>query len=92
MIIQTACLPSYSDLRLLRPVNKETMNKIRKTKNKTLAIPAAALTIPPNPKIAATMATTRNTMAQYSIRDLLLQNVRYRAESEIPNRDMPSPC
>jgi hypothetical protein len=36
-------------------------------KNKIFAMPAAALTKPPNPKIAATIATIRKTNAQYNM-------------------------
>jgi hypothetical protein len=36
-------------------------------KNKIFAIPADAPAIPPNPKAAATRATTKNTKAQYSM-------------------------
>ena len=34
-----------------------------KTKNKIFAMPAAPLAMPPNPKMAAMIATTKNTMA-----------------------------
>jgi hypothetical protein len=43
------------------------MNRIKKMKNKILAIPAAALTKPPKPKIAATIATTKKINAQCNI-------------------------
>jgi len=36
-------------------------------KNKTLAIPAAPAAIPPNPKIAAIIATTKNITVQRNI-------------------------
>ena len=36
-------------------------------KNNTLAIPAAPAAIPPNPKIAAIMATTKNITVQRNI-------------------------
>jgi len=48
-------------------VKRETINKIKKMKNNIFAIPAAALTKPPNPKIAATIATIKNISAQYNI-------------------------
>src|ERR1700676_523109 len=47
-----------------KPPIKDTRNKMRNTKNRILAIPAAATAIPPNPKTAATIAITRN-MAEY---------------------------
>jgi hypothetical protein len=43
------------------------INKIKKIKNRIFAMPAAALTNPPNPKIAATIATTRKIRAQCSM-------------------------
>jgi hypothetical protein len=42
-------------------------NRIRNTTNKIFAIPADAAAIPPNPKIAAIIAITRNTHAYQSI-------------------------
>jgi hypothetical protein len=50
-------------LRAMPPINEIT-NKTKKTKNKTLAMPAAAISTPVNPKIAATKAITRNTIDQ----------------------------
>ena len=50
--------------RLNRPLISETTNSIRKIKNSTCAIDAAPLAIPPNPKIAAIIAMTKNTAAQ----------------------------
>jgi hypothetical protein len=52
----------------VRPLIKETRNKMRNTKNSILAIPAAATAIPPNPKTAATIAMIRNIADQRSIR------------------------
>jgi hypothetical protein len=49
------------------PVMRDITNNIRNRKNKTLAIPAAPAAIPPNPKIAATIATTRKIIVQRSI-------------------------
>jgi hypothetical protein len=49
------------------PKKSETMNSIRKMKNKTLAMEAAPAAIPPNPKIAAMIATTRKITVQRSI-------------------------
>ncbi len=60
-------MPEANQILLRRPVNREIMNKIRNMKNRILAIPAAALTIPPKPKIAATIATIKKTAAQYNI-------------------------
>jgi hypothetical protein len=50
-----------------RPVNSEMINKIKNMKNRIFAMPAAALTSPPNPKTAATIATTRKIRAQCNI-------------------------
>jgi hypothetical protein len=46
---------------------RETKKRTRKTKNRTLAIPAAATDIPPNPSRAATMAMTRKINVQRNI-------------------------
>jgi hypothetical protein len=43
------------------------MNRIRNRKNSTLAIPADAAAIPPNPNTAATIAMIKNTTAQYNM-------------------------
>src|ERR1700693_643936 len=53
-------------LRAMPPINEIT-NRTKKTKNKTLAIPAAAISTPVNPKIDAIKAMTRNTTEQKSI-------------------------
>ena len=45
----------------------ETINNTRKIKNKILAIDAAPAAIPPNPKIAATIATIRKITVQRNI-------------------------
>jgi hypothetical protein len=50
--------------RRVSPVIKVMMNTTRKIKNRSFAIPAAATATPPNPKIAAMIATIRNTSAQ----------------------------
>jgi hypothetical protein len=42
------------------PAIKDTTNKIKKITNKILAIDAAPAAIPPKPKIAAIIATTKN--------------------------------
>ena len=49
------------------PVIKEITNNIIKIKNKIFAIPAAPAAIPPNPKIAATIARITNVTVQRSI-------------------------
>lgn len=49
--------------RAMRAMANSTTN----TKNRTCAIPADALAIPPNPKIAATIATTKKISAQYNM-------------------------
>lgn len=51
----------------LRPVKREMINNTKKMKNNTLAIEAAAATMLKNPKIPATMATTRNRMDHLNI-------------------------
>ena len=50
-----------------RPNMSETRNRTMKMKNKILAIPAAPAATPPNPKIAAMMATTRKITVQRNI-------------------------
>jgi hypothetical protein len=47
----------------LRPVMRPTRNNTRNTKNRILAIPAAAPAIPPNPKTAASIAMIKNIQA-----------------------------
>ena len=47
-------------------INDNT-NSIKKIKNKILAMEAAPAAIPPNPKIAATMATIRKITVQRNI-------------------------
>ena len=42
-------------------------NRTKKTRNKSLAIPAAAAAIPVKPRIAAMIATTKNIKDQYNI-------------------------
>jgi hypothetical protein len=60
-----ACLISYSKAYtlVLLPVISEMINITIKTKNIILAIPAAAETIPKNPKTPATSAIIRNKIA-----------------------------
>jgi hypothetical protein len=45
----------------------DTINKTRNMKNKILAIDAAPAATPPNPNIAATIATIRNITVQRNI-------------------------
>jgi hypothetical protein len=47
----------------------ERINNTMKMKNKTFAMEAAPAAIPPNPKIAAIIATTRNITDQRSIKN-----------------------
>ena len=49
------------------PKIKEITNSTRNIKNRSLAMPADAAAIPPNPKTAATSAMIRNTTAQANI-------------------------
>jgi hypothetical protein len=53
--------------RLPHPNISEITKRMRKTKNKILAIPAALAAIPPKPKKAAIMAMTKKTAAQYNM-------------------------
>lgn len=52
---------------LSSPDNREMRNSTRKIKNSILAMEAAPAAIPPNPKIAATIATIKNINAQRNI-------------------------
>ena len=54
--------------KLALPKTKPTTNRTRKRKNNTRAMSAAVPAIPPKPITAETIAITRNTLAQYSIR------------------------
>jgi len=49
------------------PKKSETINNTRKMKNKILAMEAAPAATPPNPRIAAIIATTRKITVQRSI-------------------------
>ena len=49
------------------PKKRETINNTRKMKNKILAMEAAPAAIPPNPRIAAMIATTRKITVQRNI-------------------------
>jgi hypothetical protein len=53
--------------RRTEPENREITNNTRNKKNMNFAIPAAPAAIPPNPNIAATMATTRKLWRQQEI-------------------------
>src|SRR5438067_6301817 len=48
-------------------MTSDTTNAIRNSQNRTFAIPAAAPAMPVKPRIAATMATMKNPIAQLSI-------------------------
>ena len=50
-----------------KPVNSDIRNNTIKMKNKILAMEAAPAAIPPNPKIAAMMATIKKISAQRNI-------------------------
>ena len=50
-----------------RPNMRETRNKTRNMKNKIFAMEAAPAATPPNPKIAAIIATIRNITVQRNI-------------------------
>jgi len=52
-----------------RPNMSETINNTMKMKNKILAMEAAPAATPPNPKIAAIIATIRNITDQRSIKN-----------------------
>jgi hypothetical protein len=53
--------------RLMDPVSKLTRNSTKNTTNSTWAIQAEVPAMPPNPRTAATSATTRNINAQYNM-------------------------
>jgi hypothetical protein len=54
-------------LKMLAPNTSDSTKSTKKIKNKTLAIEAAPSAIPPNPKIAATIAIIRNVTVQRNI-------------------------
>ena len=58
------CSSGYTDL---LPAISEIRNSTIKIKNNTLAIPAAPAAIPPNPKIAAIIATIKKITVQRNI-------------------------
>jgi hypothetical protein len=53
---------------MLAPKTSESTKSTRKIKNKTFATEAAPAAIPPNPKIAATIAIIRKVTVQRNIR------------------------
>lgn len=53
--------------RRTEPVNSDITNNTRKRKKINFAIPAAPAAIPPNPKMAAMIATIRNMIVQRNI-------------------------
>ena len=52
---------------LTKPLNNEAIKSTKNMKKITLAIPAAAPAIPPNPNIAAINAITTNVIVQRNI-------------------------
>ena len=56
-----------SDTPDLFPKIRDSTNKIMKTTNRILAIPAAPAAMPPKPKTAAIMAITRKVTVQRNI-------------------------
>jgi hypothetical protein len=52
---------------MLAPKISESTKSTKKIKNKTFAIEAAPSAIPPNPKMAATIAIIRNVTVQRNI-------------------------
>jgi len=65
------CYLPYRLLFAERPNMSETRNNTMKMKNKILAMEAAPAATPPNPKIAAIIATIRNITVQRSIKKVL---------------------
>jgi hypothetical protein len=53
---------------MLAPNTNDSTKSTKKIKNKTFAIEAAPAAIPPNPKMAATIAIIRNVIVQRNIR------------------------
>jgi hypothetical protein len=53
---------------MLAPNTSESTKSTKKIKNNTFAIEAAPAAIPPNPKIAATIAIIKNVTVQRNIR------------------------
>lgn len=68
----------HTSLLTERPKTSERINRIRKIKNKIFAMEAAPAAMPPNPKIAATIATIRNITVQRSItKNFRLQTIMF---------------
>ena len=66
--IHVVWLSPYRLLFAERPNMSETRNNTMKMKNKILAMEAAPAATPPNPKIAAMIATIKNITVQRSIK------------------------
>ena len=61
---------------MLAPNTSDSTKSTKKIKNKTFAIEAAPAAIPPNPKIAATIAMIRKVIVQRNIRlSLMVLNI-----------------
>jgi len=58
----------------MKPLRSEATKRIKKIKNKILAIPAEAAAIPPNPNTAAIKATTRKMSVQRNMGHLHIPN------------------
>jgi hypothetical protein len=56
----------------IRPPRSEATKRIKKMKNRILAIPAEAAATPPKPNTAATNATTRKISVQRNMGNLLV--------------------
>jgi len=68
-ILMLICYLPYRLLFAERPNMSETRNNTMKMKNKILAMEAAPAATPPNPKMAAIIATIRNITDQRSIKN-----------------------
>src|ERR1700720_2008239 len=64
------------------PATSDTANKIRKIKNRILAMPAAAAAIPKKPKTAAMSATMKNARAQRNIDPPVAIRLRHKLETQ----------
>jgi hypothetical protein len=69
LVFITLFVVAYTSLLAERPNMSETINNTMKMKNKILAMEAAPAATPPNPKIAAIIATIRNITDQRSIKN-----------------------
>jgi hypothetical protein len=79
----------YFQARRVKPPTRESKKRIRKRKNKIRAIPTAAAAIPKKPKIAATKATMKKTIAQRSMNPPLWRNESANACCEIDHDSSP---